>query len=111
VSTVLSDFTGKVERELERHGWCERGPYDSDGRICLVVAISQVLAAGADELPLHCTESPGWHLNNMASEVAASLFPGRGDHAYEVNDHPDTTREDISLILKHLQARLDEETA
>jgi hypothetical protein len=116
VSTVLSDFAAQVERELEHHGWCERGAYSPDGRICLTVAMGRVLTR-VSALHMIAGLPPGWQypgwwqVQNIASDVAVSLFPGRGGQAYEVNDHPDTTREDISLILKHLQARLDEEVA
>jgi hypothetical protein len=79
--------------QLDRYGW-GKAPFPG-GKICLAIALSQA--------------APGLTIGNHAylavRKQIAMLFPDRhvGGAYYiaDFNDHPDTTEEDIRLVLKH----------
>jgi hypothetical protein len=87
--------------ELDRHGW-GKGPELGGGKVCLGIAMMEA----ATRLGGSCLsiESP----YTAVTRQIARHFPGR--YAFQrpglytipaFNDHPDTTEEDIRLVLKH----------
>lgn len=88
----LREIAERAERELSEHGWCKGSFEKSSGEICLSSAFRIAFGSGAYSLSYE----------NIL-RVIRGLFPGRDYSAVSAfNDHPDTTREDISLVLKHL---------
>jgi hypothetical protein len=77
---------------LLRTGWNPDGALDTEtGRICLAVAASRVVTENSDAFRQFCEA--------VRLQIKAS-FPGRGPEIPEFNDHPDTTFEDVMLVLK-----------
>lgn len=93
--------TNPFPRALEiirRRGMAKDIQEDSKGRVCLYGALS--LAAYG-----HTYNGVYPHREIMDGQ-AKFLFPDRygygwSDSAASVNNHPDTTQEDVELILKH----------
>jgi len=84
---------------LDEHGWKKGSGGDDRG-----------VGAG-------CVQDALYYGNNRTvlmsayrrvAEIADELFPGRIAHGvafpHTWNDHPDTTEEDVRLVLKHLAA-------
>ena len=93
-------------QELSAHGWCQGQLWDLQGRICLSVAL---VRAGIDTLDL---VDGGPRDGRPFARVIRERFPERvrncsgSRQAIEVfNDHPDTTLDDVVLVLG--QAGLD----
>jgi hypothetical protein len=83
--------------ELDRHGW-GKGPELAEGKLCLGIAM---MAAASRLGCLYITGSPAYE---AVREQIMQHFPGRGGWYCSIpafNDHPDTTEEDIRLVLKH----------
>lgn len=85
----MNDFDKALELLHER-GWYQGMLESSDGRLCLVGTLDR--ATSGQWIPSE------W---DMLIRVACQLFPKRGADAPAINDHKDTTLEDIELILKH----------
>lgn len=106
----MDNYAEKVEAVLERYGWSHGKATGPGGEKCLLVASWTV-----PELA-ELTASHNHWISSLV-RAARTLFPERIrpaesmmtlNPAGQVSDHPDTTREDISLILKHAQAYMEE---
>jgi len=84
---------------LRERGWSKGSAVDGEGRVCMAVALNGGEVAVTPE---------GFRFNVMTWHTALSLitsiFPGRTGNrtVADFNDHPDTTLEDIMLVLKHM---------
>jgi hypothetical protein len=92
-------ITGEdIEAVLNRYGWSHGRSTGPQGELCLMRA----LWAAADQMGFI---SQTW-LNGL-DRAATTLFPERVNRSLslcspaQVSDHKDTTREDISLLIKH----------
>lgn len=93
----MNDFDKALEIIRER-GMCKNMLRDEEDRVCIYGALSLAVYSDKECYPL-CVAA-----RNHLDKTAYSLFPDRSLHckdAAAINDHPDTTLEDIELILKH----------
>jgi hypothetical protein len=91
----MREIAMAAEAELREHGWCQHAFVDDSGRICLSMALNR--AGEGIQIPY------SRHYREIMM-VIQGLFPGRDCHlVIGFNDSPDTTREDVFLVLKHLQ--------
>jgi hypothetical protein len=85
---------------MEKHGMFKGGAYGPGGSVCAVGALSEV--------------NYDWKSGDIIDEVAAELFPDRRAEypgyrpVAAVNDHPDTTLDDMRVIFEKAQIRQDE---
>lgn len=98
----------KVAEYLDEHGWHQGALYSTDGSACLIGATLRVF--GLEEgAPAVRGERYGDALDAIETAVQR-LFPTRapfGGMMHPIarfNDHADTTREDVNLVLKHAAA-------
>ena len=107
MKTVLRE----AKQILDEKGWI-KGDYknldvpDLPMGFCLVGALSEVLLGGRME-----AESVGCVEAEILLEVIAEQFPDRKGTYGDIptfNDHEDTTRADIDLVLEKAIAKADE---
>jgi hypothetical protein len=84
---------------LRERGWSKGSAIDGEGRVCMAVALN--------DGEVKVTPEGFWR--NGATwytvlRLIAEMYPGRVKHltVADFNDHPDTTLEDIMLVLKHM---------
>jgi len=98
--------TGK----LQFRGWCKYRPENADHKICLgealLTSLDDLGVISRSRLELAWDRDPVWKkAERYISQLVAELFPGRvsrDSYPWQFNDHPDTTLEDVMLLLKHL---------
>jgi galactitol-specific phosphotransferase system IIB component len=87
--------------QLSRRGWVKGYIEDAQGRVCLLGALS------------HC--SGGIGASTIVEKVIVEQYPERYDaavymnHVARFNDHPDTTLEDVVMVMEKAALRLDEQ--
>lgn len=87
----MREIAENAEKVLETEGWW-KGTEPWTGVPCLALALSKVVKSEHQVT-----------ISRKVNLIIRSLFPGRDQNSIPFfNDHPDTTREDISLVLKHL---------
>jgi hypothetical protein len=78
-------------RVLAERGWCKGKFHDAEGRVCMGTAV--MFGSGL--------------LNRVISEQ----FPDRRGGVIGFNDHPDTTIDDVILVLEKASIRRDEQVS
>jgi hypothetical protein len=101
----MSDMREIAERAgeiLDRRGWTQR-ILEEGGGTCLGVALRDALAFSREEDD-DIFMSGFSEVFAEAASLIREYFPGRSPDGLVIpfNDHPDTTREDVDLILKHM---------
>lgn len=96
-----ANVIGKTRDLIETHGWCQGQGMTPDGRMCLARALA-LASQETDDILM----GPAWTPAYVAiHEAATRLYPDRSpDNSHtlvDFNDHPDTTSEDVVLVLKH----------
>jgi hypothetical protein len=87
----MREIAEEAERILSEEGWWKGGE-PRNGVPCLGLALSKACPVQAQIL-----------VSRLVVEIADILFPERYVRTIPAfNDHPDTTRENVSLVLKHL---------
>lgn len=92
---VMNDFDKALD-VIHEKGWIKGMLRDHYGHVCLVGSLDVVLKTY--DLASRIPSGRAW---STLYNVCQSLYPERGDMPYKINDHPDTTLEDVELILKH----------
>lgn len=93
-------------------GHLHKGDYfDGNGNACAAGHVYQALGCHSQEDVDGWRDEPehgrAWELLN---QTAIAMFPDRGTlDIAEVNDHPDTTEDDIVSILEKAAVRWDEQ--
>lgn len=102
------EIATKALEWLRNNGWAQgAGIYRNPRRDCMVSALSQVVHQGtwARHQKLHAAY-------NVLAQVCREQYPDRvgtrRSDAISVNDHPDTTFEDIERIYEKAIVRLQE---
>lgn len=86
---------------LREKGWSKGSATGPDGSICMAVALCEGKVHTDDMDELSAFTASSWD----AMTYIRRLFPERmspWDRIADFNDHPDTTREDVLLVLKHM---------
>jgi hypothetical protein len=90
----MREIAENAEKVLETEGWW-KGTEPRTDVPCLGLALSKVVKSEHQVT-----------ISRQVNLIIRSLFPDRDRNSIPFfNDHPDTTREDISLVLKHLAAK------
>jgi hypothetical protein len=89
------------EKALEKLGpggeyWIKGRSMDDEGNICLEEAVWE--ACQDVSARSYCAALA--HLRPIVAERFPGRCPGLGKHVNPFNDHPDTTWEDVALVLK-----------
>jgi hypothetical protein len=81
----------EAKQDLNTHGWNKGGPYGPNGEKCLVMVLPS-------------TEPLLW---DAVASVVREQYPDRikadsyrGFQMAQFNDHPDTTRADVDVVLE-----------
>lgn len=95
---------------IHDRGMCKFELEDNDGHVCLNGALNVAFTGSATCWGVMAEQrAERAHL----CRVAHGLFPDRILNHYQepshVNNHPDTTQEDVELILKHAAYEWDEQ--
>jgi hypothetical protein len=95
-------MTNPFRRALQgwtENQWCQGGLSDEQNRLCIIGRICSVTTFKE--------QGPTCHFLN---KIASQMFPDRTriGYAFPVNDHPDTTFQDIQSILEKCAVRWDE---
>ena len=105
----MDDPAGATAAQLAGHGWAQ-GHGEADGALCVTWAAYR---AHGCQKPPDTVYGDGRYMQaatfiGRLNAAARDLFPQRlpayhcaGTEAIHVNDHPDTTLEDVLLIVKH----------
>lgn len=86
---------------LEEKGWSKHAAIGPDGSVCMVAALCNGKLFTSDMNALRVFTDRSF----SAMTLIQRLFPERmppGKRIADFNDHPDTTREDVLLVLKHM---------
>lgn len=91
----------KIQEILTPEKWFTDGNYKS-GKLCLAMAVTSVFVTKDQGLSQE-------HINSVVAideklmEIVRELFPERlaRNNIPCFNDHPDTTYEDVMLVVKH----------
>ena len=109
----MKSISEQVEIVLNDRGWSHGQAMGLNGELCLLRASWKALSV---MIVLDGEPSAFW-LRAM-NAAAYTLFPERiteKPHSLtpcgQVSDHPDTTREDISLLLKHAEGNYDDRSS
>ena len=91
----------KPSEVLDQFGWIKGEIYRHGQGYCLWGAIVKSCNGGVT--------SDVTGLTNKTSDVISELFPTRVRGGFDspipnFNDHPDTTLEDVKLVLKHVES-------
>lgn len=100
----MTDVTEAAEAAismLEEKGWSKGAAVGPGGSVCMAVALcdGKQLPDSMDMFRVFTDR------NWSAMSCILRLFPERlplGKRIADFNDHPDTTREDVLLVLKHM---------
>lgn len=96
----MSAFADDMESVLNEKGWIKGKMVTEDG-VCLVGAYRTLLYDGRS------------YPTQRVKDAIRELFPERSGNCTSTmpffNDHPDTTREDVSLVIKHAGYKMEEE--
>lgn len=92
---------------IRARGWCQNVLEDSEGHVCAFGALN-VATNGTS----HYSDWTGGEYHSRLTDVACTLFPDRiGGGAFasaaDVNNHSQTTQEDVELMLKHASYEWD----
>lgn len=83
---------------IHERGMCKGMLEDEDGHVCLNGALNYALTGNSRQWG-------NMRYYGFVKDVAQGLFPERGcvgqTSPAPHNNHPDTTQEDVELILKH----------
>lgn len=99
---------------LARRGWTKDAFTDGDGRHCLQGALYEAHGVATED----CARHLGLRLSGqlaadvqLVNEVVATEYPDRrgGVSASRFNDHPETTVDDVLLVLEKAAVRRDEQ--
>lgn len=113
---MTADYS-KISDALDEKGWI-KGDLRSANGLCLIGAARYAngLLGGQggvyleDEEKYYEAANETNEVINTLAAVAERLFPGRTTHfndrfhlapAAQFNDHPDTTLEDVKMVIKH----------
>lgn len=106
------ELARKALEELRTRGHNKRVYFAPDGSVCLAGAFMAALGAnGSNDVTIYTVN---WPLNAIVAKLAGitmDLFPGRvtgtarddygWGYMFRFNDHAQTTREDVELVVKH----------
>ena len=102
------ELAGRLRDMLTPERWWN-GTAKSTGTVCLGIAVGEIFldAEKDNERRIQITADA----NQQVLDIIEELFPGRsyspiwgGQVIPAFNDHPDTTYEDVLLVIKHLEA-------
>jgi hypothetical protein len=108
----LSEIAFKAAEVLSEKGLCKDRTQDSQGRLCYYGAVLTAMYGerntvnGLEQFPY---TFPGAAAVAGVSDCTSEILAERGEGAItpnEYNDRPETTAEDVILLLKETGARL-----
>jgi hypothetical protein len=101
---IGKETLNKMSELLAEQGWTQGGKFRSlDGRYCIRRALHKVTHLGGDHLFSSAAEydHAAWRAANIRLERALAYRPARSmDRVVSFNDDPNTTYEDVQLLLK-----------
>jgi hypothetical protein len=92
--------------------WCQGAWVTPDGKMCLSGAARVALGGAAHLGSLETREQiTQWdRINKLVRSACRKLFPGADDYGFvTINDEPRRSWQDIDLILKHAEAKWEEQ--
>lgn len=96
----VKEIAERAMKEIREKGWCKNSFRKETGEICLATAFHDACQSLGVSSVVYATT---WYLQFV--QTIGTLFPDRrAGLLLSFNDHPDTTEEDILLVLKHLAA-------
>lgn len=90
------DVADRILAQLDQHGWTQDRSVSTSGQICASEAVCRALG---QQFGLNAVDDAECELGTKAKR----MFPGRGKCADLIyfNDHPQTSEEDLRLVIKH----------
>jgi hypothetical protein len=97
---------------LDERGWVQHTGFGPGGQVCMGSALFQAKDKNVTPQPpgvpyysYHLPSDVYWETIIRIAALVHELFPGRCGQVFRIpdfNDHPDTTEEDVRLVLKTL---------
>lgn len=96
----------EAKRLIEEKGWYQGASHGPDGSLCATGALDRICIDAVFMMRVD-------EIRGIADRIAAEQYPDRivGRYPYpiiNVNDHPDTTQEDIFRIFEKAAIEWDE---